>query len=164
MAAGTQIASFRGAHAGFLGDMPDLALCGYIWGLKLPDSVTTAVYFVGRVPDAINYAGGGLTVNFLLGSTAALSGNIVIETAFKKLADGVSLDDTGFDTTKTTTCSSLPGSANQAYSKTISHSSSEIGGLAAGDMYVLRLRRLGADAGDTSTGAPVLLAVSVAEA
>lgn len=93
-----------------------------------------------------DYASGNLTAKLYYGMESATSGNVVIRTQCLGPADGASYDAANdVDTTQTV---GVPGTAELLDIHTITTTWA----VTAGDMLIMFIRRLGADASDTATG------------
>ncbi len=111
-----------------------------------------------------NYAGGGLTVRLRWMATSAISGNVMWQAAFRRIAD----DAEDIDTAQTydfnsTTVTTATASGEFDYATITFTSGADMDSLAAGDSFVLRIRRNAADAADTMSGDAELAGLVVEE-
>lgn len=113
--------------------------------------------FVGIVPEGADFTT-GIRVRVVWMATTATSGAVVWETAFERSTTDLDADSWGTAKTATATAS---GTAGIAVTTAVDHSGSEIDGLEAGDLFRVRVRRLGADGADTMSGDAELIAVEV---
>jgi hypothetical protein len=115
---------------------------------------TTQEYadFVGRLPPA--YSGGGLTVSFRTSATTT-TGGMVIEAAFRRLTDDtVDLDTTAltYDYNSVTIATLASVAGELTYDSIPFTNGTDMDSLAAGEEFLLRVRRAPANAADTATG------------
>lgn len=127
--------------------------------LDFDAATAEAAVFRGVLPRA--YAGGGLTVRLTWMASTATAGNVVWETAFER--GDTDLDSDSFATAVTATGGASATSGVTTATDLAHADGAAIDGLAAGEMFRLRVRRLGADAADTMTGDAELVAVEIRE-
>lgn len=110
------------------------------------------------------YAAGGLTVRIRWSATSATTGNVRWEAAFRRIDDDAEDVDTSqtydFNGVTTTTATA---SGELDYTTITFTSGADMDSLAAGESFVLRLRRKADDVADTMTGDAELHAVMVTE-
>lgn len=111
-----------------------------------------------------NYAGGGLTCSLRWAATSATSGNVVWTTEIERIDDGVlDIDADSFAATSSVTDAASGTSGVTKYSTTTHTSGAQMDSLAAGEMFRLRVTRVGSNGSDTMTGDAELLAVEIKE-
>ena len=113
---------------------------------------------------ATGYGGGGLTVRIRWMATSATTGNVQWQAAFRRIND----DAEDVDTSQTydynsTTVTTATASGEVDYATITFTSGADMDSLAAGESFVLRIKRNAADAADTMTGDAELLGVLVEE-
>ncbi len=125
--------------------------------LDFIDSGTRTAVFMSLVPEGADLSS-GLEVRLVWMATSATSGNVVWSTAFER-------GNTDLDSDSWGTAVSATGAANATSgivtTTSVLHSSSEIDGLQVGELFRVRVQRLGADASDTMSGDAELIAVEV---
>lgn len=101
-----------------------------------------------------NYAGGGLTLLIPFSSASATSGAAVMQAAIRRLQIGTTDFDTGaFTYAYQSDTQTVPGTAGVLTEAEISFANgSEMNSLAAGEPFIMRVRRNAGDGGDTLTG------------
>jgi hypothetical protein len=110
------------------------------------------------------YGGGGLTVRIRWSATSATSNAVRWEAAFRRIDD----DAEDVDTSHTydyngVTATTASASGEVDYTTITFTAGADMDSLAAGESFVLRLRRKADDAADTMTGDAELHAVMVTE-
>lgn len=132
--------------------------------LSFAPTADEAAFFLLRLPG--HYSGGGITVSIVFTTPAggSTTGNQVWGATFKRLQDDTdNMGSTGFATEKTVT-SAAPGTAEVVQYATITFSDgSEIDNIAVNEAFLLRIRRLGADAGDTNSAAGLFISGQMRE-
>jgi hypothetical protein len=126
--------------------------------LDFDDASTESAVFVGIMPEAASL-GSGLIVNLDFMATTATSGNVRWSVAFERCT--TDLDADSFDTA---TAATVATSGTSGIVSAGSITCTAIDGITAGDLFRLRVQRLGADAADTMTGDAELVAVEVRSA
>jgi hypothetical protein len=126
--------------------------------LDFDDAATESAVFVGIMPEAASL-GSGLTVNLDFMATTATSGNVRWSVAFERCT--TDLDSDSFDTATAATAAT---SGTSGIVSAGSITCTAIDGITAGDLFRLRVQRLGADAADTMTGDAELVAVEIRSA
>jgi len=126
--------------------------------LDFDDAATETAVFVSILPRSATITN-GLIIELRWMATSATSGNVRWSVAIERC--NTDLDADSFDTSveSTAACNATSGIIT-ATSITIT----TIDSLAAGDLFRLRVQRLGADAADTMTGDAELIAVEVRSA
>jgi hypothetical protein len=126
--------------------------------LDFDDASTESAVFVGIMPEGASL-GSGLIVNLDFMATAATSGNVRWSVAFERCNTDLNADS--FDTA---TAATVATSGTSGIVTAGSITCTAIDGITAGDLFRLRVQRLGADAADTMTGDAELIAVEVRSA
>ncbi|MAT73059.1 MAG: hypothetical protein CMJ58_26545 [Planctomycetaceae bacterium] len=137
------------ATVSLLGDWPVLVFA---------DGETQAGQFAAFVPGA--YRGGALIVAGVA-TADVTSGVAQLQLDLYRVADGDALGALPTPSATLTTSVSAPTTAGDAV--TFAFSAGTMASLAAGDWLVVRVSRIGGDAGDTLAGAVDLLGVTVTE-
>ncbi|NBW18710.1 MAG: hypothetical protein EBR82_63130, partial [Caulobacteraceae bacterium] len=126
--------------------------------LDFDDASTESAVFVGVMPEGASL-GSGLIVYLHFMATTATSGNVRWSVAFER--SNTDLDADSFDTA---TAATVATSGTSGIVTVGSITCTAIDGITAGDLFRLRVQRLGADAADTMTGDAELIAVEVRSA
>jgi hypothetical protein len=126
--------------------------------LDFDDAATESAVFVGIMPEAASL-GSGLIVNLDFMATTATSGNVRWSVAFERCT--TDLDADSFDTA---TAATVATSGTSGIVSAGSITCTAIDSIAAGDLFRLRVQRLGADGADTMTGDAELIAVEIRSA
>jgi hypothetical protein len=126
--------------------------------LDFDDAATESAVFVSTLPRSATIAS-GLVIELRWMATSATSGNVRWSVAIERC--NTDLDSDSFDTSveSTAACNATSGIIT-ATSITIT----TIDSLAVGELFRLRVQRLGADAADTMTGDAELVAVEIRSA
>jgi hypothetical protein len=126
--------------------------------LDFDDASTESAVFVGVIPEAASL-GSGLIVSLRWMATTATSGDVRWSVAWEK--SNTDLDSDSFDTATaaTATTNGTSGIVNVT-----NITCTTIDSLAAGDLFRLRVQRIGGDGADTMTGDAELIAVEVRSA
>jgi len=129
--------------------------------LDFDDTTNETAVFSGVLP--AGYAGGGLTVTVFCSLTSATTGTVGWDVAFERTqASTDDIDSDSFAAAKTVTATTVPGTSGQVLALSVNVANgSEMGSLAAGELFRLRVRRDVAN--DTATGDAEMLAVSIKE-
>lgn len=126
------------------------------------DTTTNYVDFRDVLP--ANYAGGGITVKIGHGAAAA-TGNVIYGGAFRRVQDDAEdLDTAHTYSYQDTAASAVPtviGEVN--YDEFAMTNGAQMDSLAAGEMFVLRLRRNASSGSDTLTGDGYVYTVEIRE-
>ena len=126
--------------------------------LDFDDAATESAVFVGIMPEAASL-GSGLIVNLDFMATTATSGNVRWSVAFERCT--TDLDADSFDTA---TAATVATSGTSGIVAAGSITCTSIDSIAAGDLFRLRVQRLGSDGADTMTGDAELIAVEIRSA
>jgi hypothetical protein len=126
--------------------------------LDFDDASTESAVFVGIMPEGASL-GSGLIVNLDFMATTATSGNVRWSVAFERC--NTDLDSDSFDTATAATVAVASTSGVVAVG---SITCTAIDSIAAGDLFRLRVQRLGADSLDSASGDIELVAVEVRSA
>ena len=96
------------------------------------------------------YAGGGITLTYLW-SSGATSGNVVWSAAFRRLQDDAEDIDTSqtYDYNNASADATASASREQAYTTLTFTDGADMDSVANGEFFVLRIRRVATDGGDT---------------
>lgn len=97
-----------------------------------------------------SYAGGGLTLTFMWSSDAT-TGNVIWSAAFKSVSDDADdLDSKAFAAYNDATADATASAAGEvAYTTLTFTDGADMDSVAAGEMFILRIRRRADQAGDT---------------
>jgi hypothetical protein len=114
--------------------------------------------FVGIIPEGADFST-GIAVRIVWMATSATSGDVIWTSAFERGNTDLDADSfaTGIDSSAATT----NGTSGIPNVTTINHSGAEIDGLAAGDLFRLKITRKAADGADTMSGDAEIIAVEV---
>lgn len=126
--------------------------------LDFDDASTESAVFVGVIPEGASL-GSGLIVNLDFMATTATSGNVRWSVAFERCT--TDLDSDSFDTA---TASTVAVASTSGIVAVGSITCTAIDSITAGDLFRLRVQRLGADAADTASGDIELVAVELRSA
>jgi len=126
--------------------------------LDFDDASTESAVFVGIMPEAASL-GSGLIVNLDFMATTATSGNVRWSVAFERC--NTDLDSDSFDTA---TAATVATSGTSGIVAVGSITCTAIDGITAGDLFRLRVQRLGGDAADSASGDIELVAVELRSA
>ncbi len=94
--------------------------------------------FGGLIPN--HYAGGSIRVTIWAALTSATSGTLGWDIAFETV-NGQDIDSDGFNTAKTATAATVPGTSGVMMTHSVTFTQAEADGVAAGDAFRLRIRR-----------------------
>jgi hypothetical protein len=110
-----------------------------------------------------SYGGNGVTVSVYCALTSATSGTVGWDVAFERMnASGLNIGSDNFASAQTITATTVPGTSGQLLKLSVNIANgANMGSVAAGEMFRLRVRRDVAN--DTAAGDAELLAVTVAE-
>jgi hypothetical protein len=122
------------------------------------DASTESAVFVGILPEAASL-GSGLIVSLRWMATTATSGDVRWSVAWEK--SNTDLDSDSFDTATAATATT---SGTSGIVTVTNITCTTIDSLAAGDLFRLRVQRIGGDGADTMTGDAELVAVEVRSA
>lgn len=111
-----------------------------------------------------SYAGGGLTIVLPWTATSATSGAVVWAAAIRRLntAEDVDASHT-YDFNNASAATAPATNGNPTYTTITFTDGADMDSVAAGELFILRVKRLPADAGDTMTGDAELWAPVVKE-
>lgn len=126
--------------------------------LDFDDASTESAIFVGVMPEGASL-GSGLIVYLHFMATTATSGNVRWSVAFER--SNTDLDADSFDTA---TAATVATNGTSGIVTVGSITCTTIDSVTAGDLFRLRVQRLGADAADSMTGDAELVAVEVRSA
>jgi hypothetical protein len=126
--------------------------------LDFDDAATESAVFVGILPEAADVSS-GLIVSLRWMATTATSGDVRWSVSWEK--SNTDLDSDSFDTATAATATANGTSGIVAVTNI---TCTTIDSLAAGDLFRLRVQRVGGDGADTMTGDAELVAVEVRSA
>lgn len=127
--------------------------------LDFDAAATESAVFQGVLPR--HYSGNGLTISLVWMASSATSGDVVWQTEIER--SNTDLDTDSFATGNTAT-GTANGTSGITTTTPIAHTSgAQMDSLAAGEMFRLRVSRLGANGSDTMTGDAELVAVEIRE-
>jgi len=126
--------------------------------LDFDDASTESAVFVGIMPEAASL-GSGLIVSLRWMATTATSGDVRWSVAWEK--SNTDLDSDSFDTATAATATT---NGTSGIVTVTNITCTTIDSLAAGDLFRLRVQRIGGDGADTMTGDAELVAVEVRSA
>jgi hypothetical protein len=122
------------------------------------DASTESAVFVGILPEAASL-GSGLIVSLRWMATTATSGNVRWSVAWEK-----SNTNLGSDSYDSATASTATTNGTSGIVTVTNITCTTIDSLAAGDLFRLRVQRIGGDGADTMTGDAELVAVEIRSA
>jgi hypothetical protein len=126
--------------------------------LDADDASTESAVFVGIMPEAASL-GSGLIVSLRWMATTATSGDVRWSVAWEK--SNTDLDSDSYDSA---TASTATTNGTSGIVTVTNITCTDIDSLAAGDLFRLRVQRIGGDGADTMTGDAELVAVEVRSA
>jgi hypothetical protein len=126
--------------------------------LDFTDTSTESAVFVGVIPEAASL-GSGLIVSLRWMATTATSGDVRWSVAWEK--SNTDLDSDSFDTA---TAATVTTNGTSGIVTVTNITCTTIDSLAAGDLFRLRVQRIGGDGADTMTGDAELVAVEIRSA
>jgi hypothetical protein len=126
--------------------------------LDFDDASTESAVFVGVIPEAASL-GSGLIVSLRWMATTATSGDVRWSVAWEK--SNTDLDSDSYDSA---TASNATTNGTNGIVTVTNITCTTIDSLAAGDLFRLRVQRIGGDNADTMTGDAELVAVEVRSA
>jgi hypothetical protein len=126
--------------------------------LDFDDAATESAVFVGILPEAADVSS-GLIVSLRWMATTATSGDVRWSVAWEK--SNTDLDSDSFDTA---TAATATADGTSGIVTVTNITCTNIDSLAAGDLFRLRVQRVGGDGADTMTGDAELVAVEVRSA
>jgi hypothetical protein len=126
--------------------------------LDADDASTESAVFVGILPEAASL-GSGLIVSLRWMATTATSGDVRWSVAWEK--SNTDLDSDSFDTATAATATT---NGTSGIVTVTNITCTTIDSLAAGDLFRLRVQRIGGDGADTMSGDAELIAVEVRSA
>jgi hypothetical protein len=126
--------------------------------LDFDDAATESAVFVGILPEAADVTS-GLIVSLRWMATTATSGDVRWSVAWEK--SNTDLDSDSFDTA---TAATATADGTSGIVTVTNITCTNIDSLAAGDLFRLRVQRVGGDGADTMTGDAELVAVEVRSA
>lgn len=124
--------------------------------LDFDDATAESIVFVGIVPEGADFTT-GITVRIVTLATSATSGNMVWTSAFER--GNTDLDSDSFATGVDSAATATNGTSGIPTVVSINHSGSELDGIAAGDLFRLKITRKVAD--DTMAGDAEVIAVEI---
>ncbi len=116
-----------------------------------------------------HYAGGGITVLLHWSATTAITGNVMWQSAFERMSAIASapldIDTDGFATPVTWTAQATDPtlSGNVVIDSQAHTNGAQINSIAVGDLFRIKVERLGSNASDTMVGDAELLGVELRE-
>jgi hypothetical protein len=126
--------------------------------LDFDDAATESAVFVGILPEAASL-GSGLIVSLRWMATTATSGDVRWSVAWER--SNTDLDSDSFDTA---TAATATANGTSGIVTVTNITCTTIDSLAAGDLFRLRVQRVGGDGADTMTGDAELVAVEIRSA
>jgi hypothetical protein len=117
-----------------------------------------ALFWTAMMPEGASL-GSGLIANIKWAATSATSGNAVLGVSFMRMNTDIDADSYDTEATVTTACDGTSG-----VPVTSSITNAAIDGITAGDLYAIRVRRLGTNGSDTMTGDLELIGVELRSA
>jgi hypothetical protein len=126
--------------------------------LDFDDAATESAVFVGILPEAADVSS-GLIVSLRWMATTATSGDVRWSVAWEK--SNTDLDSDSFDTA---TAATATANGTSGIVTVTNITCTTIDSLAAGDLFRLRVQRVGGDGADTMTGDAELVAVEIRSA
>jgi hypothetical protein len=119
--------------------------------LDFDDTSAEAAVFSGRIPEGVSLTN-GITVLVQWTATSATTGTVGWDLAFERATEGsLDMDGDAFDTPRTVTASTVPGTSGVNKITSVSFSQAQLPtGLVAGEAFRLRIRRDVAN--DNATG------------
>jgi hypothetical protein len=126
--------------------------------LDFDDAATESAVFVGILPEAASL-GSGLIVSLRWMATTATSGDVRWSVAWEK--SNTDLDSDSFDTA---TAATATANGTSGIVTVTNITCTTIDSLAGGDLFRLRVQRVGGDGADTMTGDAELVAVEIRSA
>jgi hypothetical protein len=131
--------------------------------LDFDAGATEAAVFSAILPR--NYGGGGITVYLHWGASSATSGNVIWQTSFERIGDGSQdTDSDGFATAVTWSAQAASGTSGNVVIDSQAHTDgAQIDSIAVGELFRLKVERVGGSGSDTMTGDAELFAVELKE-
>ncbi len=133
--------------------------------LDFDDTVDEEAVFTAIMPRS--YGGGGVTIYIHYSMETAIANEVVWQTAFERVGDGVQdVDADGFEAFQTSGAITVPGTSGNVDITTTTHTDgTQMDNIAVGEKFRLKIRR---DADDTSatddaTGNAELHAIEIKE-
>jgi hypothetical protein len=126
--------------------------------LDFDDTSTESAVFVGILPEAASL-GSGLIVSLRWMATTATSGDVRWSVAWEK--SNTDLDSDSYDSA---TASNATTNGTSGIVTVTNITCTNIDSLSAGDLFRLRVQRIGGDGADTMTGDAELVAVEIRSA
>jgi hypothetical protein len=126
--------------------------------LDFGDTGTASAVFLGVMPEGASL-GSGLIISLRWMATSATSGNVRWSVALERC--NTDLDSDSFDTSVESTATT---NGTSGIVTTTNITVTAVDGITAGDLFRLRVQRLGADAADTMSGDAELVAVEIRSA
>lgn len=114
------------------------------------DSAPSYLYLRGRLP--VGYGGGGLTIKGSVMATSATAGDLVIESAIRRLDAAEDIDTSHTYSRQSTTVTVAGTSGVKVYWSISFTSGAQMDSLAAGEGFVIQIRRNTGAGGDTLIG------------
>ena len=128
--------------------------------LDFDPAATETAIFTGTLPR--HYAGGGITGTLTWMASTATSGNVIWETAFER--GNTDLDADSFATAVTGAAAATNATSGIVTNTAIAHTNgAQIDSLAIGEMFRLRVQRIGGSGSDTMAGDAELVVVELRE-
>jgi hypothetical protein len=126
--------------------------------LDFGDTGTASAVFLGVMPEGASL-GSGLIISLRWMATSATSGNVRWSVALERC--NTDLDSDSFDTSVEATATT---NGTSGVPTTTNITITTIDGITAGELFRVRIQRLGADAADTMSGDAELVAVEIRSA
>lgn len=110
----------------------------------------TTIEYIDFLCQLVGYSGGGITLTFIW-SSGATTGNVVWSAAFRRLQDDAEDVDTSqtYDYNNATADATASASREQAYTTLTFTNGADMDSVADGEFFILRVRRVATDGGDT---------------
>lgn len=126
--------------------------------LEFDSQVSESAFWTSRLPS--EYLGDGLVVEVFFSATSVTAGTVIWEVTFERLNTlGIDLDSDGFATPVSLGPVNVPSTSGQIAKASVSlNNDTQLGGLIAGELFRLRLRR---DISDNAPGDAEVIAVVV---
>lgn len=130
--------------------------------LAFDDTTEERVYIHGVMPES--YSGGALTVGIFWCAATATSGTVQWETAIQRIEEDVDDIDGINPSTPVQNGTAAPSVAGYINPNGHTHAAgTPVDNITGGDAFVIRVRRLAADAGDTMVGDAQILRITLRE-
>lgn len=126
-------------------------------------AATESAVFSAILPS--NYAGGGITVYLHWAATTAIALNVIWQTSFERIGNALQdIDADGFATAVTWAAQACDvTSGNVVIDSQVHTNGAQIDSIAIGELFRIKVERLGSNVSDTMVGDAELLAVELRE-